>query len=516
MKTSGADGIHVLVPITRRYSYKDTYEFAERVSRGLEAENPGLVTTEWLKKKRRGVLVDHRQNGHGKTIASAYSVRPKPGAPVSTPLRWEELGEKVRPRDFGMREALAGREARRPVRARAAGRSGTRPGASLFARGVKSAVVIGSGPNGLAARDHDGPRRPEVTVHEAAATVGGGMRSEELTLPGFTHDVCSAIHPLGRDSPFFRDLELPVGWVQPDAPAAHPLDDGTAVTTERSLLATAEGLGEDRGAYLRVVDRIVSRWSDYEPVVLGPFLPRRTALHVGPPTSPFAPAPVSSAHGLAKRFRRARPSAPGRPRGALHAPAGEEAERWLRPAPDARPCLRLGLPAGGSQASRMRSPTGSRSSAARLTREPCRRAASRRRRPRRRRAARLLRIAGDRLPARYAALAATGTAREPSSSTGHSTARSRGARAECSARRDRAPRRHVRRDRRVGARPRGRAGRGTPVRPAGAAVPLRPTRAPRPAAHRLGLLPRAVRLDAGHDRPRSRRRSSASRPASAP
>jgi bifunctional non-homologous end joining protein LigD len=107
VKTSGADGIHVLVPITRRSTYKDTYELAELVSRGLEADHPGLVTTEWLKKKRRGVLVDHRQNGHGKTIASAYSVRPKPGAPVSTPLRWEELGPKVRPRDFGMREALA-------------------------------------------------------------------------------------------------------------------------------------------------------------------------------------------------------------------------------------------------------------------------------------------------------------------------------------------------------------------------------------------------------------------------
>ncbi len=106
VKTSGADGIHVLVPITRRSSYANTYELAERVSRALEAENPGLVTTEWLKKKRRGVLVDHRQNGHGKTIASVYSVRPKPGAPVSTPLRWEELGEKLRPRDFGMREAL--------------------------------------------------------------------------------------------------------------------------------------------------------------------------------------------------------------------------------------------------------------------------------------------------------------------------------------------------------------------------------------------------------------------------
>ena len=107
VKTSGADGIHVLVPITRRSTYKDTYDFAELVSRRVEDENPGLATTEWLKKKRRGVLVDHRQNGHGKTIASVYSVRPKPGAPVSTPLRWEELGEKVRPLDFGMREALA-------------------------------------------------------------------------------------------------------------------------------------------------------------------------------------------------------------------------------------------------------------------------------------------------------------------------------------------------------------------------------------------------------------------------
>ena len=106
VKTSGADGIHVLVPITRRSSYAQTYEFAELLSRQLEAKHEGLLTTEWLKKKRRGVLVDHRQNGHGKTIASVYSVRPKPGAPVSTPLRWEELTEKVRPRDFGRREAL--------------------------------------------------------------------------------------------------------------------------------------------------------------------------------------------------------------------------------------------------------------------------------------------------------------------------------------------------------------------------------------------------------------------------
>ena len=163
---------------------------------------------------------------------------------------------------------------------------------------MKSAVVIGSGPNGLAAAITMARAGWEVTVHEAADTVGGGMRSEELTLPGFTHDVCSAIHPLGRESPFFRDLELPVGWVQPDAPAAHPLDDGTAVTTERSLPATAEGLEEDRGAYLRVVNRVVSRWSDYEPVVLGPFLPRPNRLLHAVDFS-FARAGLSSAPGLA-------------------------------------------------------------------------------------------------------------------------------------------------------------------------------------------------------------------------
>jgi bifunctional non-homologous end joining protein LigD len=107
VKTSGADGIHVVAPITRRSTFPQTYDFAERASRLLEQRHPGLVTTEWLKKKRRGVLVDHRQNGHGKTIASVYSVRPKPGAPVSTPLRWEELDDSVTPRTFGMREALA-------------------------------------------------------------------------------------------------------------------------------------------------------------------------------------------------------------------------------------------------------------------------------------------------------------------------------------------------------------------------------------------------------------------------
>ena len=106
VKTSGADGIHVLAPIQRRGTFDDTYAFAENVSRLLEERHPGKVTTEWLKRKRSGVLVDHRQNGWGKTIASVYSVRPKPGAPVSTPLRWEELTSDVRPRDFTPAVAL--------------------------------------------------------------------------------------------------------------------------------------------------------------------------------------------------------------------------------------------------------------------------------------------------------------------------------------------------------------------------------------------------------------------------
>jgi bifunctional non-homologous end joining protein LigD len=102
VKTSGADGIHVLAPIQRRARFDETYAFAEAAARLLEERHPGLVTTQWLKKKRSGVLVDHRQNGWGKTIASVYSVRPKPGAPVSTPLHWDELTPDVRPRDYTM------------------------------------------------------------------------------------------------------------------------------------------------------------------------------------------------------------------------------------------------------------------------------------------------------------------------------------------------------------------------------------------------------------------------------
>jgi bifunctional non-homologous end joining protein LigD len=101
-KTSGADGIHVLVPVERRQTYDGTREFAEIIARALASTHRGLVTTEWSKAKRKGVLIDANQNGEGKTIASVYSVRPKEGAPVSTPLRWEEVDESLDPGEFTM------------------------------------------------------------------------------------------------------------------------------------------------------------------------------------------------------------------------------------------------------------------------------------------------------------------------------------------------------------------------------------------------------------------------------
>jgi len=101
-KTSGADGMHVLVPVERRYTYEDTRRFSEIVAGAIARAHPRLATTEWTKAKRRGVLIDANQNGEGKTIASVYSVRPKEGAPVSTPLRWEEVNESLDPAAFTM------------------------------------------------------------------------------------------------------------------------------------------------------------------------------------------------------------------------------------------------------------------------------------------------------------------------------------------------------------------------------------------------------------------------------
>jgi bifunctional non-homologous end joining protein LigD len=100
----------VLVPVERRWRYDDTREFAEIVARALASTHRGLVTTEWTKAKRRGVLIDANQNGEGKTIASVYSVRPKAGAPVSTPLRWDEVNDSLDPAAFTMdvaRERIA-------------------------------------------------------------------------------------------------------------------------------------------------------------------------------------------------------------------------------------------------------------------------------------------------------------------------------------------------------------------------------------------------------------------------
>ena len=101
-KTSGSDGIHILVPTARRYRYEQTLELVAGVAGLLSRRHPDLVTTEFLKEKRRGVLIDAHQNGQGRTIAFVYSVRPKEGAPVSTPLRWEELTPELRPSDFTM------------------------------------------------------------------------------------------------------------------------------------------------------------------------------------------------------------------------------------------------------------------------------------------------------------------------------------------------------------------------------------------------------------------------------
>jgi len=105
-KTSGSRGIHVLVPIARRSSFAETREFAAVVAGALARAHPGLVTTEWAREKRRGVLVDANQNAPGKTNASVYSVRPRAGAPVSTPLRWDEVVPGLEPASFTMDTVL--------------------------------------------------------------------------------------------------------------------------------------------------------------------------------------------------------------------------------------------------------------------------------------------------------------------------------------------------------------------------------------------------------------------------
>jgi phytoene dehydrogenase-like protein len=140
---------------------------------------------------------------------------------------------------------------------------------------MKSTTVVGAGPNGLAAAIVLAQAGVEVTVLEAGATAGGGSRTEELTLPGFRHDVCSAIHPLAATSAFFNSLPLEshgLRWINPNVALAHPFDDGSAVTLLRSVEETASLLGRDDEAYRRLMGPIARDWTSLAGDVLAPIL----------------------------------------------------------------------------------------------------------------------------------------------------------------------------------------------------------------------------------------------------
>jgi phytoene dehydrogenase-like protein len=136
------------------------------------------------------------------------------------------------------------------------------------------AIVVGSGPNGLAAAIRLAQERWSVLLLEAKETIGGGLRSKELTLPGYVHDVCSAIHPLGISSPFFRTLSLEkygLHWIHPEFPLAHPLDDGAAIL-KRSVGDTAASLGPDNQAYEQLLGPLVRDAENLTPEILQPVL----------------------------------------------------------------------------------------------------------------------------------------------------------------------------------------------------------------------------------------------------
>src|SRR5579871_4211988 len=135
------------------------------------------------------------------------------------------------------------------------------------------AIVVGSGPNGMAAAIVLARAGLRVLVREAADEPGGGARTDALTLPGFRHDVCSAVHPLGVGSPFFRQLPLAqhgLEWIQPPAAVAHPLDDGPAVLLERSTAAMDTQLGPDAAAWQALMNPFVDRWRELFADALGP------------------------------------------------------------------------------------------------------------------------------------------------------------------------------------------------------------------------------------------------------
>jgi len=135
------------------------------------------------------------------------------------------------------------------------------------------AVVVGSGPNGLAAAIVIAQTGRKVIVFEAETELGGAVRSAALTLPGFVHDICSAIHPFAVASPFFRTLPLSshgLEWIDPPASLAHPLDDGSCGVVYRSVDRTAAGLADDGGAYRKLIGMIVDAWPRIDTSVLGP------------------------------------------------------------------------------------------------------------------------------------------------------------------------------------------------------------------------------------------------------
>ncbi len=136
------------------------------------------------------------------------------------------------------------------------------------------AIIIGSGPNGLAAAITLQQKGLSVLIVEAKKTIGGGLRSQSLTLPGFTHDVCSAVHPLAIASPFFANLPLGdygLEFIAPPVHAAHPFDDGSAGVLTSSLEQTAAALGKDEKIYLKHIQPLVKEWSKIVSDVLAPF-----------------------------------------------------------------------------------------------------------------------------------------------------------------------------------------------------------------------------------------------------
>jgi phytoene dehydrogenase-like protein len=157
-----------------------------------------------------------------------------------------------------------------PSRARATGLE-----KATIVREKLDAVVVGGGPNGLAAAVTLAQAGLSVRLLEAAPIVGGGVRSGELTLPGFVHDLCSAIHPLAAGSPFFNILPLQrlgLQWIDPEIAVAHPLDDGRAACLRRRLDATAEAMGTDGRAYRRLMEPLASNWKSLSREVLRPVL----------------------------------------------------------------------------------------------------------------------------------------------------------------------------------------------------------------------------------------------------